>query len=141
MKYKGCEGVVIINGLTIVELSAFSIDQSANPVDSSVLGNSGFKEVKPGQSSWSGTIDVFYDPDDSGILAMVLNTIVAVQMYPAGSDTGKTEYSGNALVTSISTPVETEGVISQSISIEGTGQFQTSILTTSARIKKEHSKS
>ncbi len=141
-KYKGCEGVVIVDTDQILELSGFSIDQAVSAVDASVLGKGGVKEVLPGQSSWSGSIDVFYDPDDAGIIALVPGKMVVVEFYPAGQTSGRSQYTGTGLVTSISTPVETDGMIKQSFSIEGSGALivtQTAMAAFSKGSKKENS--
>jgi len=147
MKTKGCQGVVITAANQIIELIGFTIEQALSAIDSSVLGAGAVKEIKAGQSSWSGTIDVFYDPGDAGIANMegALDTgqLVILKMYPGGDTSGLREYSGTALITGISTPVESDGMVQQSFTYEGSGLLTKGAVAFNAafsdKAKQEHS--
>ena len=125
MKYRGCDGVVKTGAAPdqIIELVGFSIDEAANALDASILNDGCNRRVKSGQKSWSGTIDTYYDPGDDGIANLEIGALLPAEFYPSGEliDVGNFSLIGEILVTSIGTPVETEGSITQSYGFEGNG--------------------
>ena len=127
MKYKGCNGVVKTGVAQdrIIELVSFSIDVAASVLDASRLNDGCNRRVKGGQKSWTGSIDTYLDPDDAGMSNLEVGEIVPAEFYPSGEvlDAGNLLLSGEILITSIATPVETEGSITQSYGFEGNGEL------------------
>ena len=123
MKYKGCNGQVKTGVAldSIVELIGFSVDESAEALDASVIGSDCSKRVVKGQTSWTGSIDAYYDPAAVGTNNLSVGSDVLLTLYPAGDTPGLQELAGQALITSVGTPVEIEGMIQQSFSYEGNG--------------------
>ncbi len=123
MNYSGCKGVVQVGAVPdrIVELTGFTIDQSANSLDASILDGTCTRRVKAGQLSWSGTIEAFYDPVDAGLTFLTVGSNVPAQFYPTGEETGEQYLFGSILITSVGLPVVTDGMITQSFAFDGDG--------------------
>lgn len=116
MNYSGCEGVITLDDETLLELTSFNIDQNTNALDNTIMDGSCNRRVKAGQKSWSGTIDIFYDPESIAQEKITNGALIGMKFYPEGV----TNISGNGLITNISIPIETDGMITQSITFEGT---------------------
>ena len=134
MKYKGCNGVVKTGVAQdrIIELVGFSIDENATSHDASRLNDGCVRRVKGGQTQWSGTIDVYFDPGDEGIANLVNGEAVPAEFYPSGEalDAGNLLLAGEILVLSAGLPVETEGSLKQSFAFDGSGPLtKTEIVT------------
>lgn len=112
----GVDGLVQIGGVTIAELKGFSIEESVNAIDNSTI-NSTASSVVAGRSSWTATIECQWDETDAtGQGAMTAGATVAVVFNPEGDTTGDANFTGSALVTSVSKAVADEAVITQSFS-------------------------
>ena len=126
MNYSGCNGVVKSGVATLAELTGFSLEQSTNALDNTIIDGTCNRRVKAGQKSWTGTIDAFYDPADAALTLLVNGAELNVELYPIGEASGDQLLTGDILVTSVSLPVEKDGMITQSISFEGNGALSIS---------------
>lgn len=97
-RYKGHEGSASAGGNVIGELESFDIEDSVEELDANIMGV-GFTDAEAGQKTYSGTISVIHDPDDTGQTALVTGDAVDLLLYPEGNTTGLTEISGSFLVT------------------------------------------
>ena len=123
---KGKEGVVKIGASTVGEVKSFELEVTANEVDVSTLG-SGWTKTNSTQNSWSGTLEMFYDPTDLGQPAQIaVGTLVTLALYYEGVTTGLKYDTGSALITSISRSQSFDGMVNQTVAFTGNG-----ILTTS----------
>lgn len=117
----GKEGTVKIGTNTIAELKGWSLEESANTVDDTELGDD-WETCKPGLKSWSATIDCHWDETDAtGQGAMTLGAEVTLNLYAEGATTGDTYYTGSAIITGKSKSGANGEVISQSFSLKGNG--------------------
>ena len=123
---KGKEGVVKIGANIVGEVKSFELEVTANEVDTSTLGSS-WTKTNSTQNSWSGTMDMFYDPSDLGQPTRVaVGTIVTVSLYYEGSTTGLKYDTGSALITSISISQSFDGMVNQTVAFTGNGALTTS---------------
>lgn len=102
---------------SVVNLTGFVIEQAAEELDASIIDGSDSYETESGQLSWSGTIEVLYDPADAGAINLDVGNIIEFQFYPRGDSLES--YIGDGLITGISTPVEVNGMIRQTVSLKG----------------------
>ena len=85
------------------------------------------RTYKPSLTSFSGSVDVFWDETDStGQGALSIGAEVTLNLYPEGSTTGDTYLSGSAIVTSRSISSSFDGMVEMSISVQGNGALTTS---------------
>lgn len=117
---KGSSGVVKIGAVTIGEVKAYSIDHTANTIDTTQLSDSATTYVG-GNTTFSGSCDVFWDPDDSGQSAAVIGSTVTLNLYPEGSASGAAYYSGSVVITGISRSTAIDGTVDATISFQGSG--------------------
>jgi len=119
--HTGVDGLVTIGGVTVAELKGFSIEESANAIDNSTI-NDAASSVVAGRTSWTATIECQWDETDTtGQGAMTVGATVAVIFKPEGDTTGDANFTGSALITSVSRAIADEAVISQSFSLTGQG--------------------
>jgi hypothetical protein len=118
----GRNGIVKIGANAVLEVKSFSVEETNDTVETTKMGDLSRTHLIT-LSSWSGTVDVFWDPSDTTgqVLLEGSTTPVALKLYPDSDDTGKTYYGGNALVTGVSRSTSFDGMVEASISVTGTG--------------------
>ena len=118
--HKGSEGVVKIGANTVAEVVGFSVDETADTIESTALSNSARSYVAD-LVGFSGTIDCHWDETDStGQGAMSVGSSVTLNLYPEGSASSATYYTGTAIITSISRANAIGSIVSASFSFQGT---------------------
>jgi predicted secreted protein len=119
--HKGSEGTVKVGSNAIAEIRSYNIDESADTLEDTSMGDSA-RTYKPSLTSFSGSIDVFWDETDtSGQGALDIGSEVTLNFYPEGDTAGDTYYSGSAIVTGVSRSAAFDGLVEASISVQGTG--------------------
>ena len=120
--HKGSEGIVKVGSTNVVaEIRSYSIEESADTLEDTSMGDSA-KTYKPSLTSFSGSLDVFWDEtDSSGQGALSIGSEVTLSIYPEGDTTGDVYYSGSAIVTGVSRTGSYDGLVEASISVQGNG--------------------
>lgn len=119
--HKGSEGVIKVGTNTVAEVRSYSIDESADVLEDTSMGDSA-KTYLASLTSFSGSLDVFWDETDtSGQGALTVGSSVTLNVYPEGADSGDTYYSGTALVTGVSRSGSFDGMVEASITVQGSG--------------------
>ena len=82
----------------------------------------------PTLTSFSGSLDVFWDEDDAGQTGLAVGTSLLIKFMPEGdtNDGGDPVvndkfYDGTAIVTGVSRSASFDGMVEASISVQGTG--------------------
>lgn len=122
----GREGSVKLSSTTIGELRNYSLSHSSDTVEDSVIGDI-YRTRKSTMKTWSVTGDVYWDLEDAGQIALTIGSSVTVNLYPEGTTTVATYYSGGGIVTKFDVTAAFDGMVSGSIAIEGNGTL--SVLT------------
>jgi predicted secreted protein len=123
--HAGSEGTVKVGSNAIAEIRSFSIEETADTIEDTTMGDSA-RTYKPSLTSFSGSVDVFWDETDStGQGALTINAEVTLNLYPEGSTTGDTYLSGSAIVTGRSISSSFDGMVEMSISVQGNGALTT----------------
>jgi predicted secreted protein len=124
--HAGSEGTVKVGSNAIAEIRSFSIEETADTFEDTTMGDVA-RTYKPSLTSFSGSVDVFWDETDStGQGALTIGAEVTLNLYPEGSTTGDTYLSGSAIVTSRSISSSFDGMVEMSISVQGNGALTTS---------------
>jgi len=119
--HKGSEGTVKVGSNAIAEIRSYNIDETADTLEDTSMGDTA-RTYKPSLTSFSGSIDVFWDETDtSGQGALDIGAEVTLNFYPEGDTSGDTYYSGSAIVTGVSRSASFDGLVEASISVQGTG--------------------
>ena len=119
--HKGSEGVVKILTNTVAEVRDWSLEETAETIDSTQLSDSA-KTFEVGTTSWSGSVNAFWDETDTnGQVAMSAGASVTLNLYPEGATSGDTFGSGTAIISSISKSGGIDGLVAASFSFQGSG--------------------
>ncbi len=118
--HKGSEGVVKVGSNTVAEVTAFSFDETADTIESTALSNSARSYVAD-YVGFTGTVDCQWDETDtSGQGAMTVGSTVTLNLYPEGSTSSATYYTGSAIITSISRANAMGSIVTANFSFTGT---------------------
>lgn len=122
----GRDGVVKVGSNAVAEVRSFSINQTADTVEDTTMGDTARTHILT-LESFDGSLDVFWDETDtSGQGALGVNSSVTLELYPEGDSAGDTYYSGTALVTGLSISTSFDGMVEASITVQGSGPLTTS---------------
>lgn len=117
--HHGKSGTVKIGSDTIAEITAFSLNEDIDIVDSTVMGDTA-KDHENGVPEWDGDLSCFWDEGDTnGQEALTIGAVVALKMYPEGAGTGAKYYYGNATVQKIGIAVVKDGIVTRSFTFKG----------------------
>ena len=122
---KGTTGVikVAITGGTVVamgEVRTFSISDSADTIETSVMGQTARTYVASLSSATIST-EVYWDDADAAQLIMDVREGIIFEWHPTGTGTGEKYYSGAAIVTSKEISVSFDGMVEGSFEAQVTG--------------------
>lgn len=129
----GNAGVIKIAGETVAEVRSYSIDMTADTIETSAMGDGSRTYVK-GLSTFSGTADVYwmkehFDDEAAGaggpdildkIQAAVGSASVEMIVYPEGVSDGS-NWTGNIILTGYSVTASFDSMIEASVSFQGDG--------------------
>ena len=123
----GNDGQVTIAGNVVASTRNFSVDITADTIETSTMGVDVRTYVK-GMSSWSGSADVYFDlaTNQANLLAAgststVGGTPVAVKFYLDQDPTDDVVLYGNGIITGYSVSSSMDGLVEATISIQGSG--------------------
>ena len=123
--HAGKEGLVKVGSATIAEVKSYSLEESADTIETTKMGDAA-RTYLPSLTSFSGSVDCFWDETDTaGQVALAVGASVTLVFYPEGSTSGDTYYSGTALVTGKTITGSFDGMVEASISVQGTGVITT----------------
>lgn len=121
----GREGVVKVGANAVAEVRSFSINQTADTVEDTTMGDTARTRLVT-LTSFDGSLDVFWDETDTnGQVALAPGSNVTLELYPEGDSAGDTYYSGSVNVTGLSISTSVDGMVEASITVEGSGALTT----------------
>jgi len=118
--HHGKDAVVHIGGSNIGQATGFTIDTTHDVVEDTALGDS-MKSFITGRGSFTASIDMNFDDDDSAQGSLVQGASVSVEFMPEGSGSGEQKLSGTGIVTGMSVGVTLDGVTTRTVSLQGSG--------------------
>ena len=118
--HHGKEGVLTIGGTTLNNATGFTIDTTHDVVEDTALGNS-MKSFLVGRGTFTFSIDMNFDETDSGQTSLVQGAELTFAFLPEGNASGDRKFSGSGIVTGTSVSVPLDGVITRTVSGQGTG--------------------
>ncbi len=125
----GQNGIVKVAGKTVAEIKSFSVEESADTIDTTVMGDE-YKKFRAGKTAWSGSIDGYWDESDTeGQGIFKIGTEIDLSLFPDTDEIGKTEYNGIAYITGINKQVAQDGVAEISFNFQGSGRLKRTIIT------------
>ena len=126
--HKGSEGTVKVGVNGILEIRSYSIEESADTVETSTMGDTARTYV-PSLTTFTGSVDVYWDETDTnGQGALSIGAAVTLNVYPEGDSSTDTYYTGSAIVTGVTRTASFDGLVEASITLQGTGALTESIV-------------
>lgn len=119
--HKGSEGTVKSGANAIAEIRSYTITQSADTIEDTVMGDSA-RTYLSSLTSFSGSIECYWDETDTnGQLTLDPGATVTINVYPEGSTSGDMYYTGSVIITEKSITASFDGMVEASFSFQGTG--------------------
>lgn len=126
--YIGNSGEVQIGANAVAEVLSFSLTESANVADDTVLGDS-YKTHIVGTKSWSGSINCYYMEGDTNGQALLVNgASVDLSLMPRGDTTTYYDFAGTATVTGLETANSLDGIVTVNFTFQGNGALTKSAI-------------
>ena len=123
--HKGSEGAIKIGSNQIAEVKSYSLDESADTIETTSMGDAARTHLSS-LTSFSGSVDCMWDETDTnGQTALAVGSTVTLLWYPEGSATGATYYSGSVIVTGKNITGSFDGLVEASIAVQGSGAITT----------------
>lgn len=121
----GASGVVKIatsgGSVAVVgEVRSFTFDGSADTIEDSVMGDTA-RTYKEGLKTNNVSIECYWDEADAQQLVLDERAAIDFEIYPTGTGTGETYFSGSGIVTSRSITGSFDGMVEASFSIQCSG--------------------
>ena len=121
----GASGVVKVqvSGTTVAvvgEVRSFTFDGSADTIEDSVMGDVS-RSYKAGLKTNTVSLEVYWDEADAQQLILDERASIDFEIYPTGTGTGETFFSGTGIVTSRSITGAFDGMVEASFSIQCSG--------------------
>lgn len=124
----GNSGKVEIGSSTVAEVLSFSLTESVNVIDDTVIADSADTH-KVGTTTWSGSVSCFWDDSDTnGQESMTIGASVTIHLVPEGAGTGNIDFNGTASVTSIERSSSNNSIVTVDFSFQGTGSLTRTVL-------------
>ena len=118
--HHGKEGVVTAGGTAIGELTGFTIETTGDVVEDTSLSDS-TKSFLAGRTSFSGTLEMHYDEADAQQETLTAGSSISFVLLPEGNTSGDQSFTGTGLVTGMSINNTMDGIVSRSVTFQGTG--------------------
>ena len=118
--HHGKEGVVTAGGTAIGELTGFTIETTGDVVEDTQLSDA-TKSFVAGRTSFSGTLEMHYDESDAPQETLTAGSSISFVLLPEGNTSGDQSFTGTGLVTGMSINNTMDGIVSRSVTFQGTG--------------------
>ena len=119
--HTGSAGLIKIGSNTVAEVTAFTMETTADVIESTELSDTS-KTYEVSRKSGTVTIEAAWDETDSnGQIVLQEATGVTLLLYPEGADSGDYFYTVPAIVTGNSVAVTMDDIIRLSISCQING--------------------
>ena len=118
--HKGSEGTVHVGTDAVGEIKSYSFNETVSTIEDTTIANDA-KTFKAGQTSFSGSVDVFWDEADTAQIAMTVGASITIKWYPEGADSTDKYYTGSAIVTRIDRSATIDGMVEASYGVTGNG--------------------
>ncbi len=119
--HKGSEGTVKSGANAIAEIRSYTITETADTLEDTTMGDSS-RTYLASLKTFTGSIECFWDETDTnGQLTLDPGSPVTINIYPEGSTSGDTYYTGSVIITEKSITASYDGMVEASFSFQGTG--------------------
>lgn len=120
--HTGSEGVVKIGTYTMAETRSYTLTETGDTIEDSVMGDSS-RTYKAGMKTFTGSVVCYWDETESAQGALTVGASVTLNLFPEGNTAAQSEkyYTGTVIVTSIERSAAFDGMVEATFSFQGTG--------------------
>lgn len=104
----------------IGKVTGWSINETIGTVTSRATGQT-YVNRKSLLREWTGTVNIELDHDDTGQDLLVVGDTIAFEFYSEGDATGKSYFSGNAIITDKDTDSQSDAMATVTCQLGGDG--------------------
>jgi predicted secreted protein len=124
----GNDGSVVVGSTTVAAVRNFSVEMTADTIETSVMGSDRRTYVK-GMSQFSGSADIYFDSSEfdgaettfNPTTGSVGDAVIAVKLYVKTDATNDQVFYGDVIVTGYTVNSSLDGMVEASISFQGSG--------------------
>jgi predicted secreted protein len=129
--FTGNDGKVRIGSTDLAAVRNFSIELTADTIETSVMGTNVRTYVK-GMSSWSGSADIYFEETELGSVYPNLcdesahnvgDSGSTIKLVLADGSSNDKWFSGSVIITGITINSTMDGLVEASISFQGSGDL------------------
>ncbi len=102
-------------GAGVTGIKSWSIDYTADPLETTDFADAGVKSYVIGGSGWSGSFEGFKDGTPQGLAG------AAITLTLKETQTGTQVWTGSAFITGVHATTGADGIVSYSYDFQGTG--------------------
>ena len=125
--HKGSEGTIKVGSNAVAELLSYSITENVDLIETTNISDAA-RLYTTGKSSWGGEIATNWDETDTAQSALTIGASVTLNIYPEGATSSDTYYTGSAIVTGLDKSADGEGLVTNTISVTGTGALSSALV-------------
>ena len=115
---KGKDGSISAGLNNLANITSFSINEEADTLETTAMGNAGYKTFVGSLKSWSGTVEAVFDDTDS---AVVVGSAITLTVVVDDGSSNQVQYSGSCIVTSRSVEVAVANLVGVTFEVTGSG--------------------
>lgn len=115
---KGKDGSISAGLNNLANITSFSINEEADTLETTAMGNAGYKTFVGSLKSWSGTVEAVFDDTDS---AVAVGSAITLTVVVDDGSSNQVQYSGSCIVTSRSVEVGVADLVTVSFDVTGSG--------------------
>ena len=121
---KGKDGSISAGLNNLANITSFSINEEADTLETTAMGNAGYKTFVGSLKSWSGTVEAVFDDTDS---AVAVGSAITLTVVVDDGSSNQVQYSGSCIVTSRSVEVAVADLVGVTFEVTGTGALTETI--------------
>ena len=121
---KGKDGSISVGLNNLANITSFTINEEADTLETTAMGNAGYKTFVGSLKSWSGTVEAVFDDTDS---AVAVGSAITLTVVVDDGSSNQVQYSGSCIVTSRSVEVAVADLVSVTFEVTGTGALTETI--------------
>ena len=115
---KGKDGSISAGLNNLANITSFTINEEADTLETTAMGNAGYKTFVGSLKSWSGTVEAVFGVVDS---AVVVGSAITLTVVVDDGSSNQVQYSGSCIVTSRSVEVAVADLVGVTFEVTGSG--------------------
>jgi len=118
--FKGNEGTVLSGSDAVAEIRSFSVSETADVIEDTVMGDSA-KSYVASFTDATATVECYFDDTDTAQNTFTVGSSVTLNLQMEGNTTGDHKLSGTALITGRDISAAADGMVEATFSMQITG--------------------